>query len=246
MFDCVLLNPFVAGPSVYSRQAGIAMQGFLRVGEFDMRHVMNFTAVALVVLVGGARAMAGATYEVTGKFGTNIVGNTGLQSGSFTATFEVATPLPLASGHSEPFENYSVSLCNSSSTLVSSFQSTSPVFLAGIANELTLGGRIDIANFVNPSTPAGLVLDFASGFNGTGPVTPFALKYSPVASAYTDLALQSPAITFAIPNLDLQSVKVASGDAFAVPEPSSIITAGIGSLMLLGVYLSRRRAKVAA
>jgi hypothetical protein len=199
-----------------------------------LRYLVSCIAVALLVFLGQARVEAGSTYEVSGTFGANLIGNTGLSDGSFTATFEVATPLPLATGGSEAFESYSVSLYNSSSILESTFGSTSPVFLAGIANVLTFGGRIDVATFVDPTSPGSLVLDFSSGFNGTGAVIPFELIYVPRASAFTEGSL-----------FDLKSVRVASGQSQAVPEPSSIITGGIGILMLIGVYARRQRAKVA-
>jgi len=195
-----------------------------------MRHVLSWTAVGLLFFLGGAPVKADLTFEASGTFGTDYTGTTGLAGGTFTATYEIGG-LPVQTGTESSFDSFSVTLTPVGGGTPITFGSPPVTNSGGIVD---YGGSLDIAVFQNSATGAQLVLDFSAPFNGTGSVIPTNLGYSYLASFYYDGSGNS--------------VTIASGQSSptAVPElPTSILTAGIGGLMLLGVYVRRRRAKFA-
>ena len=196
-----------------------------------MRQLLSFTMIALLLSLNTIQAQADMVYEVTGTFGDDLFGTTtGLAGGSFTATYETAG-LPLAPGGIITLKSYNVSTFDSLGNLTYTYGDRTGVF--GTIQD-ALSTEVD-ASFFDPdfNSSASLVLIFSSGFDGTGAVmTP---SNSFLTSFYID------------PNNN--QVALASGYSSplrAVAEPSSLIMAGIGGLMMMGFSAYRRRAKVTA
>ena len=185
--------------------------------DSQMRHVLVPALVGFVLLACGTAVKADITYEVTGTFGADINGTTGLAGGSFTATFQVpAGTLPVAANGEVYFDSYSVSLYNSAASLVSSFGQAVPSTNGGVAD---INSIVDVAFFVDPSTSGDIHFDFAVPYTGTGLVIPTNLSFGPFASFYVD------------GNGNLASI--ASGQSVAaVPEPSSAVIAAVMGLLV--------------
>jgi hypothetical protein len=188
-----------------------------------MRRVLSLAIVAGVILLcGGGQVKADPVYDVSGTFGGDAVGTTGLAGGSFTVTYEVGG-LPVGPGTAVSFDSDSVSLYNSTHSLVYRFGSTGSnnSFLANI------GGFLQLANFFDPNSTADLTLTFTPSFAGTGSVIPTSQGFFGLNSIYGDP--------------DGNEVSIVSGQSVAVPEPSSLIVAMTGSALLCGGLIVRRR-----
>jgi hypothetical protein len=183
-----------------------------------MRFVLRSAAMAVLVLLSATRAQAGTVYDVTGTFGPDFQGTTGLANGSFTATVDVAEPV------TGQLLSYSVSVfAADSSTPLYTFGD--PTGADGFIADFGAGG-IGVG-LEDPIGGAILALNFAPGFTGTGPLLP------------TDFGSAFPSI-YVDPNGN--SVLIAGGMSMAaVPEPSSLILAGTAALAGLGLYVRRRR-----
>jgi hypothetical protein len=200
----------------------------LEMGGLNMRRVLSLALVSFAVLAAGAAAKADLVVNVTGQFGDDLLGATGLAGGSFTATFAVPDPpgLPAPAYGFAYFDSYSVSLYDSHGTLVSSF-GTVPGG-GGVADVYSI---LDVAVFQSASG-AVLDLDFAAPFNGTGAVIPFNSALGPYASFYGDG--------------NSNAVEVASGQAApaaAVPEPSSLAIVAVTGLLVAARWSIARRRK---
>ena len=184
-----------------------------------MRRLLSLVAVALLVSLAGTSAQAGLmTYDITGTFGANTAGDTGLQGGSFTVTFETSS-LPVASGDTGALASYTVSTFNAQGTLVYSYGDPTGDY-GGIIGE----GSTTFLYFgdTNPNSAADLNLTFGPGFDGTGSIV--VADYN----LYQDY------------NGDQVQVASAVSSA-AVPEPSSIVLCGIAGAIGLAVAGCRRK-----
>ncbi len=196
---------------------------FLNYGEFDMRHVSNCIAAALLVFAGGSQLRADSVYQLTGNFGAEIEGTSELADGSFSLTYSIAG-LPLGSGDSAPIDSASGTLYDSMGHVVDSFTTGS-------------GSFVDSSNVVDATLGLGdgfghFTFQFAEGFDGVGALIP--TPSPPVHRINTQLVTGTG------------DVSITSGYSSAVvPEPSSLILAGIAAMMMFGFFVRRRRPAIA-
>jgi PEP-CTERM motif len=175
------------------------------------------TFAGVLVFFAAPRVNADSIYNVTGTFGYDFQGDTGLAGGSFTVSMDIVEPI------NGDFVNFTVSTFDSMGALV--FTYSSPTGAAGeITDEGAAGVYLDLGE---PGGGPGLNLGFAPGFTGVGPVLPFGSN--PLSSAYY------------ISSDDFVTITGGYSSA-SVPEPSSLILAGTSALAGLGLW-SRRRCR---
>jgi hypothetical protein len=186
-----------------------------------MRSFLRSAALAALVLFGAARVQADTVYHVTGTFGPDLRGDSGLTGGSFTATVDVVEPVTGA------LDSYTVSVfAAGGGTPVYTF--SDPTGSDGFIQDFGSGGIGVFLPDPTNNSDAELLLNFAPGFTGTGPVVP------------TNLSSQFPSL-YIDPNSNF--VSIASGySTAAVPEPSSLILAGFAAIGGLGLWARRHRA----
>ncbi len=194
-----------------------------------------FLVAMLTILIFGTEQSAEAgSYSLSGAFGSDVSGTTGLAGGSFSGTFSV-TGLP-ANGNVLFLDSFDVSFYTAQGSLFGTLSSLDVNESEGLVRTVTLPGTGIVDNLVMEDDAAlqgqGLVLslDFASPFNGVGAVIPFSLPLTRISAVgVTDVAAGPP----------FNEVAVISGAS--VPEPSSLLLGVIGTIVAFGCVWQCRR-----
>jgi PEP-CTERM motif len=190
---------------------------------------MRLAIVIGLMASGTGLAQAGSlTYDISGQFGADQFGTSGLAGGSFVGSFS-ATNLPSTGGQVN-LDGFDVALKNSQGETLNELTpgSYTGFIIGNVANN-----GFDGLYFTLTSSPTSSFLElfFATPFNGAGSVLP-----NPGLGTYSGAFVTSgQSIAFA---------QVASGSsvlAGSVPEPSSFTLALLGLLFGLGYYRRRCR-----
>jgi hypothetical protein len=194
-------------------------------------------AVLGIVLGATGRAEAGpVTYDISGSFGNDILGSTGLAGGSFSGSF-TTSGLPVTPGHTASFSAYDIDVYDSHHSLVLELKSTdlnsSEIIGLNTGSKRTelLFDRLAVGK---PNVFA-MEIYFPTPFNGNGSLVP-----------YNFFNLQSSQFQVASLFGHTGFGRITSGQAFAAtPEPSTLALGLVGVLGGLG-YVWRRRDVLAA
>ncbi len=184
-------------------------------------------AVLPCLIVGTERSADAGSYLVSGEFGNDVSGTTGLAGGSFSGTFSV-TGLPV-SGSPLFLDSFDVDFYTAAGALFGTLSSLDVNESSGVVRTVSLPGVGTVDNLVIEDYAAlqgqglALGLNFASPFDGVGDVIPFSAPLTRVSAVgVTDIA------TFT----SLNYVAVVSGAS--VPEPSSLVLCLIGAMGAFG------------
>ena len=201
-----------------------------------MRKRTTWFLVAMLafLILGTEQSGEAGSYSLSGAFGSDVSGTTGLAGGSFSGTFSV-TGLP-ANGNVLVLDGFDVGFYTAQGTLFGTLSSLDVNDSLGEVRTVTLPGIGTVDNLVMQDYAAlqgqglGLSLDFASPFNGVGALIPFSLPLTRISAVgATDIAAGPP----------FNEVAVISGAS--VPEPSSFLLGVIGTIGAFGCVWQRRR-----
>ena len=191
-------------------------------------------AVMPWLIFGTGRSAGAGSYSVSGAFGIDLMGTTGLAGGSFSGTYS-ATGLPV-SGSPIFLDSFDVNFYTAQGALFGTLSSLDVNESSGLIRTVTLAGIGTVDNLVIEDYAAlqgkglALGLDFASPFDGVGDVIPFSPPLTRLSAVgVTDIA-SPPSFNY---------VAVVSGAS--VPEPSSLVLWLVGAMGGFGYVWHRRR-----
>ncbi len=199
------------------------------------RRTWFLCAVIPFLIVGTERSVEAGSYAVSGHFGSDVVGTTGLAGGSFSGTFSV-TGLP-ASGSIIFLDSFDVNFYTAQGALFGTISSLDLDESSGLVRTADLPGVGVVDNLAMEDYAAlqgeglALGLNFASPFDGVGDVIPFSSPLTRISAVgVTDIAYP-PSSNY---------VAVVSGAS--VPEPSAIVLCLMGAIG--GFHHVRRRRRM--
>jgi PEP-CTERM motif len=183
--------------------------------------------VCLTMAIGASgRAEAETIYQVSGVFGADRSGTTGLANGSFTATYQTDS-FPTTPSPQQSFDSFSVSVFNASGTLVDTYGSST----GGSGFIAYFNGFTDeFIQLLNSDSSESITFGFVPVFQGTGAIVPTGTgTLSQDSSRFFNGGVVSITSGFSSPS--------------AVPEPSSVALCGIAGVV--GLVVARRRKRAA-
>jgi hypothetical protein len=177
--------------------------------------------IGCVVLMAMA-TVARADFAVSGTFGPDTQGVSGLAGGSYDGTFSVHG-LPASNGGSITLDSFTLNLKDAGGTTVETLTNTAGD-LGGVYGNFNFSG-LDELLFIKSGGGSGLELGFAMPFNGAGSI----------------IGDRSLGFVYNGPSLTLVDVASGSSRVRSVPEPSSLWLSG--SAVALCHVFGRRRGK---